>query len=223
MAIYRRSFAAYRAQAPALLGPAVVVFGAIGLPVGLLQQYTGPDVADATLSVAAGLLGATALLLYTGYIDEVADHHRRGDVVRTGATLRELAPVVPALAVVSIAYALAVVVGLVLLIVPGIALATRLALCSSVVSLERTGPIVALRSSWTMTHGHFWLVALAVVLPLLAEGAASHVAEEAGSHLVTPDFVGAAIADAVVSVAIAPLVGLQMAFGYFALGGAGTD
>lgn len=206
-----------------LLGPAVVVFGAIGLPVGLLQQYTGPHVADAALSVAAGLLGATALLLYTGYIDEVADHQRRGDVVRTAATLRELAPVVPALAVVSIAYALSVVVGLVLLIVPGVVLATRLALCSPIVSLKHTGPIVALRSSWTMTRGHFWLVALVVVAPLLAEGAASHIAEEAGAHLLTPGFVGAALADAVVSIAIAPLVGLQMAFAYFALGGAATD
>jgi|SRR5579871_475316 len=47
-------------------------------------------------------------------------------------------------------------IGFVLLIVPGIFLATRLAFATFFIVDEGAGPIEAIQRSWDMTRGHFW-------------------------------------------------------------------
>lgn len=56
----------------------------------------------------------------------------------------------------SLLYGLAVVVGLLLLVVPGIVLAVRLQFYQYLIVDKNMGPLEALRTSWDMTDGSFW-------------------------------------------------------------------
>ena len=64
-----------------------------------------------------------------------------------------------------IVFLIIVVIGLFLLIVPGIWLAVKLAMVFPAVVFERKGPFSAIGRSWTLTRGHWWRVfgTLAVV------------------------------------------------------------
>ncbi len=55
-----------------------------------------------------------------------------------------------------ILYAIVVIAGIILLIVPGIILAVRLRFYTFLIIEKNLGPISALKESWAMTKGHTW-------------------------------------------------------------------
>lgn len=108
-----------------------------GTLVGGLIQF-----AAAALAIAACFRAISA-----AYLGEHAD---------AGESLRyALGRLVPLL-VCYVILILIVVLGLVLLIVPGIFLAVKLSMAFPALVFERTGPLASLGRSWTLTKGHFW-------------------------------------------------------------------
>jgi hypothetical protein len=78
----------------------------------------------------------------------------------------------------------AILLGLVLLVVPGVLLAVRWAMSVPILIAEETGIVEALRRSWAETAGLFWpiLVALLVIYPpMFVVGAAFEWLRQTGS------------------------------------------
>jgi len=73
----------------------------------------------------------------------------------------------PALVVASFVGGLAIVLGLILLIVPGLLIAARWSAGTPLIVLERLGPFEALATSNGLVRGRTWTVARAVLIVLL--------------------------------------------------------
>lgn len=126
-------------------------------------SWSGGSLVSVALSVLVqGALTRAAL--------SVADHRRVGIGQSLGAALR----VLPALLVLAIVSAIGVGVGLVLLAVPGILLATIWSTSAPALVGERLGPFAALARSRWLTRGHRWtvfgLLTLLLVLSWIASG-----------------------------------------------------
>jgi hypothetical protein len=70
-------------------------------------------------------------------------------------------------AVTGVLYAASVMVGFLCLLVPGVVLLVRGAVCIPVAVAERRGPIAAMRRSWELTHGRHWPIQGVILILLL--------------------------------------------------------
>jgi hypothetical protein len=131
------------------------------------------------LVMAAGWSGSSLVsialtVLVQGAIVRVAVAVADGGRVGIGESLGAALRVLPALLVVAIVSAVGVGVGLVLLAVPGILLATIWSVAAPALVAERLGPFAALGRSRWLTRGHrpavFGLLALLLVLSWIAGG-----------------------------------------------------
>jgi hypothetical protein len=170
----------YRGWAPSLLLLALIVF----IPLGLINALTvSADIedlgAESLLALlgsgaVAMVLGVTALLgevFYTGVVAASLTHARDD----RPPSLREIARSIRygQLVAVDVIYGVAVALGLILLVAPGIAAFIWLALAAPVVEIEGGGVRRALARSVWLVRGRFWTV-LSVLLPIgvLGEGIA---------------------------------------------------
>lgn len=128
VAIAAEAFSVAR-RAPALFGLYLIV-AAVSLFSELLANLVGPLVAGVAVVIAYGVLGGSA--------DDEPSVGVRLVVVFIAAT----------------AAGIAILVGFVFLIVPGVYLLVRLRLVTAAVMLEGCGPIEALSRSFDLTEGH---------------------------------------------------------------------
>ncbi len=104
-----------------------------------------------SLVLAGSLLGVLFMAAIYLRIDAIASG-RTDD----GNALSAALPRWPLLVVAFILYFIAVAVGLVLLIIPGIILMVSLMLCTAVLLFEDKGPIASLTGSHRLVWGHWW-------------------------------------------------------------------
>ena len=210
--VVREVFNIYRDQAAVLLPAALVVFAIEGLIRGLLTA------ASPILAILGFIVSLTAVGLYRGMVVQlVADLQDGRRDSSVGDLFRSVVPVLVPLILASLLFGLGVGIGLVLLIVPGLILATIWAVVSPVVVLERPGVIAAFERSRKLVRGNagpvfgvivvFVLIFVVVALILSAIGAA-----------LGP--VGTIVAGIISSVLTAPLLGLAGTVLYFELRGA---
>jgi hypothetical protein len=174
LSLYARIWRTYFAWAGTLLPLAVAVF----VPLGLIHAI--PVHADATsldlgsglevfgaglallLLVTAGLLGE---VFYTGAVASAltSPHDRNGEP----PSLREVAGEINywQLIVVDLIFVVAVAIGALAFLVPGVLAFVYLGLAAPVVEIEHRGVRSALARSFHLVRGHFWLV-LAVLIPI---------------------------------------------------------
>jgi hypothetical protein len=157
--LYARVWRTYVSWARLLLPLAAVIFVPLGLVDALpLSVDLGSFSLDNSLAAAGGLLATLALVgtslvgevFYSGAVAATLTHESDGEP----PTLREISRHLAygRLIAVDLIYAVLVVAGIVLLIVPG-------------VLIERRGVREAFTRSARLVHGRFWLV-LAVLGPL---------------------------------------------------------
>jgi hypothetical protein len=179
-----------REQWRLLIAAGLVVFIPLGLVETLdnrLGEVEFDSITDlaALESIGAGLMHAATSLVgeifYTGVVaagvSELLGSDRR--------PLRHIAGALPygRLVAVDVLFSLIVLLGLVLLIAPGVVFYVWFALAGVVVKLERRGVIDSLRRSRDLVRGSFWRVA-AVVLPAeLLSSAVVDVGQEVGHGL----------------------------------------
>ena len=211
-AVIRRVLDIYVDQAPVLMPTAAVVFVVTGIVSEVLIA------AAPALGLVSLILSLVATTLFTGMIVElVADVQdgRRDASVR--GLLQAATPVLGELLLVAIVAGAGVVLGFVLLIVPGLVLITIWSVAAPVVVLERPGGLRALGRSRSLVRGNGWPVfAVILVLGILVVvlGAAIELAaESAGSGL-------GVVARVLIGVLTAPLSALAAAVLYFELRGA---
>jgi len=150
----------------------------------LLAQF-GPaqprSVAELTPRVVAilvllpALIGAIAQLSVARMIARPDETPRQA----LGAALAAL----PAFIGVLLLTAVPTGVGLLLLVVPGLYVASRLFLVVPIAALERAGPVATIQRSWQITAGNGWGIAGFLVLTILFVFGASFLAAGVGGAL----------------------------------------
>lgn len=186
IAVYRRTGSVYRRRFKTLIPLAVAVF----LPLGLLDalgtrltatslEFDAPELVAAVLAALA--LGATSLLGEIFYSGAVAISLTT-PAEEKPSSLRALARRIDfvRLILVDLLFVAVVVLGLALLIVPGLLAFVWFTLAGPVVEIEHRGVWSAMRRSFRLVRGHSLAVAL-VVFPL---GLGGDMASEAVGHLV---------------------------------------
>jgi hypothetical protein len=130
--VISEAFQTYQAQAGPLLGGALIVIGIAGLIEGILA-VTGSLV----LVLVGVLIGLAASFLYTGYVVKLVQDVRDG---RRDFTIGELfshaAPYVGTLILNGILAGIAIAIGFVLIIVPGLILLTIWAVIAPSIVVE---------------------------------------------------------------------------------------
>lgn len=205
-------FEIYRAHAGVLLGSALAIFLVVGLIQGLLAAAGG-----IVLSLIGSIIYLVGVTLYSGMVVRLVDDVRDGRRdLSVGETVRSVTPVLGALIGNGILKAIAVVIGLVLLIVPGLILLTIWAVTGPSIVVERRGAIEAFGRSRELVRGEGFSVFAVLVVTLLIVIGVGIVIGILGA--VTGD-AGQVIFGIVSSVITAPVFSLVSAILFFDLGG----
>jgi hypothetical protein len=207
------AFETYQQNAGPLLGGAVVVLGGAALANGLLATTE-----SLILILAGAVISLVAQFLYTGFVVRLVEDVRDGRRDHTVGDLFEAAwPAVPTLILNGILYGIAVVIGFILLIVPGLILITIWAVVAPVIVVERTGAIEAFGRSRNLVRGNGWQVFWTILLAFLIIVFANIVLSAIGAAIA--DEAGSVIFNVIASVLLVPIAGLVASILYFDLGG----
>jgi hypothetical protein len=209
---YVRIWRTYWAWMPALLALAVVVFVPLALldalslqvDVDSLDLSNGIKIAAFMLAVGAvtmtGLLGE---IFFSGAI-AISLTHPQGE---QPPSLREIAGRIKygRLIVVDVAFVAIVAIGLILAVVPGVLAFIFLGLAGPIVEIEERSPAGALRRSFQLVRGSFWLVfwvlaPIEIVGDAIGSGLAGFVHQELGDT-----FLGTWLAEALANAMLSPI------------------
>lgn len=158
-------FSIYRANAAPLILTALAVFAAFGL-LQVLIEGAGGDVAP----LLAGVVNLVGVALYTGFVVKLVEDVRDGRRdFSVGELFSAAYPAVGPLFVNGLLLGLGVLVGLFLVIVPGLYLRTMWAVCSPAIVAEGRSPIEAFGRSRQLVEGHGWPVFGALVVAMLIQ------------------------------------------------------
>jgi hypothetical protein len=195
-----------------ILALALVAF----LPLGLLDALTANVEVDAldltsgikvaALALAVGAIATTGLLgeiFFSGAIAISLTHPHGEDP----PPLREIATRVKygRLIVVDLAFVAVVAVGLLLGFVPGLLAFVFLGLAGPAVEIEEQSAGGALRRSFQLVRGHFWLVFWVLVPIELAGDAIGHGLATLVHDLLGETFVATWLAEALANIVLSPL------------------
>jgi len=208
-AVVRRVWRIYVDQASVLMPAAAVVFVFTGILTNVLVR------SGSGLALVSELIGLVATWIFTGMVVElVADVQDGRRDARPGQLISAVMPVLGKLILVAIVAGILIVIGFLLVIVPGLILLTIWAVAVPVVVLERPAGLGALGRSRELVRGNGWrvfgVIAVLYFLVILVSAVLEGIANSAGT--------GAGIVIAVViGVLTAPLPALAQAVLYFEL------
>jgi hypothetical protein len=207
--VIRRVFDIYVDQASVLMPAAAAVFVVTGIVSTVLVA------ASAALAFVSLLISLVATTLFTGMVVElVADIQDGRRDASPGQLLRAAAPVLGQLVLVGLVAGIGIVIGFVLIVVPGLILLTIWSVAAPVVVLERPGVFAALGRSRELVRGNGWPVFGVILVLYILVGVVSFIvegaAESAGSGV-------GIVVRVIVGVLTAPLPALAAAVLYFEL------
>jgi hypothetical protein len=210
--VYRETLATYARRAPQLLLIGAVVF----VPLGFLEAVVGRvgplgSAADSGITIVAVLalllvqvvIGLVGEVFYSGAVANLIAFTQRGGRL----SLRTLAVRLAyrRLIAVAVLYDIAVAVGLLAFVVPGVFLFTRLALAAPLVELQGCSVREAFARSHRLVRGQFWHV-LAVLGPItLASQSLDDAVRALGHDIVGHGLLADWLADAATSILVYPL------------------
>jgi MFS family permease len=209
--VIRRVFDTYVEQAPVLLPASAVVFVITGIVSALLIA------AAPGLALLALLLSLVATTLFTGMVVELVADIQDGRRDHTpGQLLRTATPVLVPLILVGIVAGIGIVIGFVLIIVPGLILITIWSVAAPVVVLEQPGVFAALGRSRELVRGNGWQVFGVIFVVFLISAVVGAILGAIGAGI--SDSVGMRILfNLIASTITAPIAALAAATIYFRL------
>jgi hypothetical protein len=213
--IYVRTVRAFRSRAGYLLVLGLVVFVPLGLLDALADRvheiHAGSpgEVFDlGTIALIAGLLAqaVTTLLGEVFYAGAVGLAMRQGEHAPP-PSLRDVARRLSygRLIAVDILFGVAVAIGLLLLVAPGILIFGWFALAGPIVEIEGRGVRAAFARSRQLVRGSFWTVLLVLIPILLASSLLAGALLQLPHLVIHEPFVSAWIGEVISNVAISPL------------------
>jgi hypothetical protein len=204
-AVVSRIWEIYRDQFAVLFGTALILFG---LEFVVLLLVPGATIALTILFFALGVLYQGLVVELVQDIQDGRRDHSIADLVRS------VEPVFWPLVVVSILFGLALAVGFILLIIPGLILMVIWSVVAPVTVLERPGPFAAFGRSRELVRGNGWQVFGVIVLVFLTVAVLSLAAGLIASGLGS---LGHALVQWAINAALAPVTALSASVLYFEL------
>jgi hypothetical protein len=209
--VIRRTFQIYAEQISVLVPAAAVVFVISSILTVLLIA------ASPALAIVAFVITVVADTLFTGMVVElVADVQDGRRDATAGQLLRAAAPVIGQLILVGVVAGIGIVIGLILIIVPGLILLTIWSVAAPVVVLERPGGLRALGRSRELVRGNGWnvfgVILVMVILVVVLSGVIEAIADSGGTAV-------GLVVRVIVGILTAPISALAAAVLYFELGG----
>lgn len=209
---FDRIFALYRSQFAVLMGTALVIFVPIGILGGIVASSGSVFLAFVVLGLS--LIGSA---LYTGAVVEAVNDMRDGRRdFSVGDLLQAASPFILPLIAAGFLYGVMVVVGLILLIVPGLVFLTWFSLYAPAIVIERRGIFDAFTRSRDLIRGNGWRVfgvlIVAVLIQSVVQNLLQRIALGAGNSAVL-----FTILTTVASVITAPIISLAVSVLYFQL------
>jgi hypothetical protein len=211
--LIRRTLSTYRTDFPLVAGLAVAIFVPLAVAEtfikhGLDDYWEAGGGAGRLAVLVIGLAVTTASLfgvtLYAGVLDHVVGERHYGHEHREMSEILEGLPVVR-LMVANFSVALIVVLGYLVLVVPGLILMTLLAIVGPLVNIERHTVREAMRHSVRLVRPRFWLAFFGVTVPLTFEHALGHALNE----MAWADSIAAGlITNALLALLVGALVGI---------------
>jgi hypothetical protein len=207
------AFRLYRRYPARVALTALVIFAPL-----LYAEHFTPELLShppyTALAIALGVaaqLGVTALdlvltVLYAGLMDETVEPALEGRPVPSIRSVLRRLPYVD-LVVSDVLVAIILVVGLILLIVPGVIAATLLCIVGPVVIRERRRPVSALRRSAQLVRPRLGLAAAVLFIPQLFGSALEATAEALFGH----SFVVAYLVQIALHMTVEAISGLALA------------
>ena len=206
------AFETYRSHAGALLGGALIVIGIAGVIEGLLSVS-----GSLVLGVIGALIGLAAGFFYTGFVVKLVQDVRDGRRdFSVGELFSHAAPYLGTLILAGILAGIAITIGLILIIVPGLILLTIWAVISPAIVVEGRTVFESFGRSRELVRGHGWQVFGAIVLTFLIIVAVGIVFSLIGAAI---GDAGLVILRAVGNVITAPVWALVASILFFDLGG----
>lgn len=210
--VINETFGIYGSNLAGLLGSAAAIFVLVGIIQGLLYDAGGIG-----LALVAAAIGFAAQALYTGFVVKLVEDVRDGRRdYGAGELLSSASGSVVPLILNGILRGIAVAIGFILLIVPGLILLTVWAVVSPAIVVERQGVIAAFGRSWELVKGQAWSVFGVIVIAFLISIGISLVAGVIGAAIGTG---GRVVLGTIAVVLTAPIAALVSAVMFFDLGG----
>jgi hypothetical protein len=208
-AVLSRIFAIYGDQAVVLLGVAAVVFVLQALVAGVLFSIA------TVLIFVALLFQIIASTLYSGMVVELVNDVQDGRRDHSAGTLlKAVSGVVLNLIVAGIVVGVLFVLGLILLVVPGLIVLTIFSCVAPAIVVERKGVFDAMKRSRELVEGNGFRVFGVIVIVFLITAVLSSLISGLGA---AGGDAGAIIARIVASTLTAPIAALASAVLYFEL------
>lgn len=212
--VISETFSIYAAHAAPLLFTAFVVFFIVGLVQALLADS---GVFGQLIGTAVNL---AASALYTGFVVKLVQDVRDGKRdFSTGQLISSASPAIGSLIVNGFLRGIAIAIGLLLLIVPGLFLMTIWAVCSPAIVVEGAGIMDAFGRSQELVRGQGWAVFGTILVAFLISIAITLIAIAIAVSLSTGILIAVTI---FVATIVAPISALVASVLYFDLvGGTG--
>lgn len=208
--VISETFSIYGNNAAPLLITAFIVF----LIVGLIQGLLGDGF---ILQMIGTIISMIATALYTGFVVKLVEDVRDGRRdFSVGELISSASPFIVPLIINGFLRGIAVAIGLVLLIVPGLILLTIWAVTSPAIVVENEGAMSAFGRSSDLTRGERMNVFLAILVVFVITFVISFIVLAIGASLGTGALIALAI---LVSTLTQPIAAIVAAVLFFDLGG----
>lgn len=208
--VISETFSLYASNAAPLLITAFIVFLISGLIQGLLSD-------GFLLQVLGTVVSLIAASLYTGFVVKLVEDVRDGRRdFSVGELLSSASPFIVPLIINGFLRGIAIAIGLVLLIVPGLILMTIWAVTSPAIVLEKEDGISAFGRSSELTKGERMNVFLTILVVFVITIVISFIVLAIGASLSTGILIALSI---LVSTLVQPIGALVAAVLFFDLGG----
>ena len=211
-AVFERLFHVYRAQFSLFVPAAITLFAAPALLQGIALEA-----GSVGLTLVAVAISFVANIWFQGMIVEAVRDIRDGVRDFTiGGLFRSVAPVILPLFITSLLAGVAIALGFVLLVIPGLILLTIFAVVAPVVVIEKRTAFAALSRSRELVRGNGWRVFGIIVVAFLLQAIAGQILG-AIIGAVDDGVVGLALGTLLSSALVAPIAAIAAALLYFAL------
>jgi hypothetical protein len=209
--LYQRFFWRFLATAAAVY----VVLDLVGALVANIDS--GRTAAVVFWSLVSAALGIVGFFWLSGALVEAVQDVRDGKIDTTiGELYQRTQPRLPALIAAGVLAAIGILIGFVLLIVPGLFLLTRWSLIAPVVVLEKRSAGEAFSRSWELVKGHSWTVFWVILITAVGSGIVSGIISGILGAIL-PDFLGTWLGALAAHVVTAPFVAIAWTMLYFSL------
>jgi len=199
---------------------ALIVFAVVNLVYAIVASVLRDDDASGFMLTIVGAVGlATSLVgtywLQGAFVKAVQDARDGTFDSSTSDIFRAVTPVLGTLVVAGLLAGLAIGIGFILLIVPGVILLTWWAVIAPAIVVEGKGVMESFGRSRQLVSGYFWTVLGIVVITAILTGIASSILQAVFSFLplFLEIFLGGTIAQAIV----APFMAIAVTVTYFKL------